>query len=200
MEWHEICPSRNILKIITDYRKKIFRDGHISCHSTLSFWDTKYNIMYHTVQSSWRGLQYFHSKINLNHLAWSFPCISFFDAISDRVSTIKVHWISLHLAVNVEGFVEVAISTKRQFSEVMMVRSGNTEGLFKMIGPYDTLYYISCPRTIWWSDTKSILLLRKQGIFKKKTTRHVSQRSAVNPEHSAFSKIPQNMKYITNYH
>ena len=32
---------------------RIFRDGHISCHSTLSFWDTKYNIMYHTVQSSW---------------------------------------------------------------------------------------------------------------------------------------------------
>ena len=28
---------------------------------------------------------------------------------------------------------EVAISTKRQFSEVMMVRSENTEGLFKMI-------------------------------------------------------------------
>ena len=34
-------------------------------------------------------------------------------------------------------------------------------------------------------------------IFFKKTTRHVSQRSAFNPEHSAFSKIPQNMKYIT---
>ena len=46
----------------------------------------------------------------------------------------------------------------------------------------------------------SILILRKQGIFlKKKTTRHVSQRSVFNPEHSAFLKIPQNMKYITNY-
>ena len=43
-----------------------------------------------------------------------------------------------------------------------------------------------------------ILLLRKQGIFlKKKTTRHASQRSAFNPEHPAFLKIHQNMKYIT---
>ena len=52
---------------------------------------------------------------------------------------------------------EVAISKKRQFSEVKnMVLSGNTEGLFKMIGLYDTLYYISCPRTIRWSDTKYV--------------------------------------------
>ena len=44
-----------------------------------------------------------------------------------------------------------------------------------------------------------ILLRRKQGIFlKKRTTHYVSQRSAFNPEHSAFLKIHQNMKYITN--
>ena len=50
------------------------------------------------------------------------------------------------------------------------------------------------------THTKSILLLRKQGIFlKKKTARHVSQRSAFNSEQSAFHKIPQNMKYTTNY-
>ena len=35
---------------------------------------------------------------------------------------------------------EVAISKKRQFGEVKkMVWSRNTEGIFKMIGPYDTL-------------------------------------------------------------
>ena len=63
----------------------------------------------------------------------------------------------LHLAVNLEDFVEVIISTKRQVSEVKeVVRSGNTEGLFKTIGPYDTLYFISCPRTIRWSDTKYV--------------------------------------------
>ena len=46
---------------------------------------------------------------------------------------------------------------KRQFSKVKkMVQSGNTEGLFKMIGPYDTLYFISCPRTIRWRDTKYV--------------------------------------------
>ena len=38
---------------------------------------------------------------------------------------------------------------------------------------------------------------KTRNLFLKKTIRHVSQGSAFNPEHSAFSKIPQNMKYIT---
>ena len=42
-----------------------------------------------------------------------------------------------------------------------MVLSGNTEDLFKMIGPDDTLYRISYPRTIRYSDTKYV----HQGIF-----------------------------------
>ena len=38
---------------------------------------------------------------------------------------------------------------------------------------------------------------KTKNFFKKKTTRHVSQRSVFNPEHSAFLKIPQNMKYCS---
>ena len=44
--------TRNIFFRYSVMIFRIFRDGHISCHSTLSFWDTKYNRMYHTVQSS----------------------------------------------------------------------------------------------------------------------------------------------------
>ena len=54
----------------------------------------------------------------------------------------------------------------------------------------------------WASGTASFIyttIKKTRNFFKKKTTRHVSQRSAFNPEHSIFLKIPLNMKYITNY-
>ena len=51
----------------------------------------------------------------------------------------------------------------------------------------------------YWALIYTTIKKRRKLFLKKKTARHVSERSAFNPEHSAFPKIPQNMKYITNY-
>ena len=51
---------------------------------------------------------------------------------------------------------------------------------------------------MYW-DNICTTLKKTRNLKKKKTTRHISQRSVFNPGHSAFLKIPQNIKYITNY-
>ena len=60
--------------------------------------------------------------------------------MSNLVSNIKVHH-SLHLAVNFEGFLELAILIKQLVSEVKkMSRSEDTEGIFNMNRRYDILW------------------------------------------------------------